>query len=55
MLTLPASVRIYLAVDPIDLRRGHDGLSAIVQGQWGMDLFAGHLFEAISETPQACN
>jgi transposase len=44
VLTLPASVRIYLAVEPVDLRRGHDGLSAVVQGQWRMDLFAGHLF-----------
>jgi len=35
MLTLPGSVRIYLAIDPVDLRRGHDGLSAIAQGQWG--------------------
>jgi hypothetical protein len=44
VLTLPPSIRIYLAVEPIDLRRGHDGLSAVVQGQWRMDLFAGHLF-----------
>ena len=35
MLTLPPSVQIYLAVEPVDLRRGHDGLSAIVRGQWG--------------------
>jgi transposase len=33
VLTLPASVRIYLAVEPIDLRRGHDGLSAVVLGR----------------------
>ena len=26
MLTLPSSVRIYLAAEPVDLRRGHDGL-----------------------------
>ena len=54
MLTLPASVRIYLAVDPIDLRRGHDGLSAIVQGQWGMDLFAGHLFVFFGRRRDRC-
>jgi transposase len=44
MLTLPPSVHIYLAVEPVDLRRGHDGLYAIVRNQWRMDPFAGHLF-----------
>ena len=54
MLTLPPSVRIYLAVEPIDLRRGHDGLSAIVQAQWGMDLFAGHLFVFLGRRADRC-
>ncbi len=44
MLTLPPSVRIYLASEPVDLRRGHDGLYAIVRNQWRLDPFAGHLF-----------
>lgn len=44
MLTLPPSVRIFLAVEPVDLRRGHDGLYAIVRNEWRMDAFAGHLF-----------
>ena len=44
MLTLPPSVRIYLATEPVDLRRGHDGLFAMVRNQWRMDPFAGHLF-----------
>lgn len=44
MLTLPPSVRIYLATEPVDLRRGHDGLFAIVRNQWRLDPFAGHLF-----------
>lgn len=44
MLTLPPSVRIYLASEPVDMRRGHDGLSAIVQSQWSVDLYEGHLF-----------
>jgi transposase len=47
MLTLPPSVRIYLASEPVDLRRGHDGLFAIVRNQWKMDAFAGHLFAFI--------
>jgi transposase len=44
MLTLPASVRVYLASEPVDLRRGHDGLVALVRSAWGLDPFAGHLF-----------
>ena len=31
MLTLPTSVRVYIAAEPVDLRRGHDGLVAIVR------------------------
>lgn len=44
MLTLPPSVHIYMATEPVDLRRGHDGLYAIVRNQWRMAPFAGHLF-----------
>ena len=44
MLTLPASVRVYLAAQPVDLRRGHDGLLAIVRSQWCLNPFRGHLF-----------
>jgi transposase len=54
VLTLPPSVRIYLAVEPVDLRRGHDGLSAIVRGQWGADLFAGHLFVFLGRRRDRC-
>jgi transposase len=44
MLTLAAGARVYLAVEPVDLRRGHDGLCALVRGQLGLDPFNGHLF-----------
>jgi transposase len=44
MLTLQRSVRIVLATEPVDMRRGHDGLCAIVRNQWRLDPFAGHLF-----------
>jgi transposase len=43
MLTLPASVRIYLAAAAIDLRKSIDGLSAIAIAR-GHDVYAGHLF-----------
>lgn len=44
MLTLPPSVRVYLAAEPVDLRRGHDGLVAIVRNTWKLNPFDGHLF-----------
>lgn len=44
MLTLPSSVRVYLAAQPVDLRRGHDGLVAIVRSTWQLNPFDGHLF-----------
>jgi transposase len=43
MLTLPSSVRIYLAAGPVDLRKSIDGLGAIVTER-GHDLYSGHLF-----------
>lgn len=43
MLTLPRSVRIYLAVGPVDLRKSIDGLGALARAN-AHDLFSGHLF-----------
>ena len=43
MLTLPASVRIYLATGAIDLRKSIAGLGALARAR-GHDLFSGHLF-----------
>jgi transposase len=44
MLTLPTSVRVHLTAEPIDLRRGHDGLVAIVRNDWKMNPYEGHLY-----------
>ena len=44
MLTLPSSVRVYLAAEPVDLRRGHDGLVSLVRSTWKLNPFDGHLF-----------
>jgi transposase len=54
VLTLPPSVRIYLATVPVDMRRGHDGLAAIVRNQWRLDLFGGHLFAFIGRRGDRC-
>jgi transposase len=42
--TLPAAVRIYVAAEAIDLRRGFDGLSATTRTVIGADPLSGHLF-----------
>lgn len=44
MLSLPPSVRIYLATTPTDMRKSIDGLMAIVRNAWTLDAYSGHLF-----------
>ena len=44
MLTVPAGVRIYLACGVTDMRRGFDGLAAIVQTALDVNPFGGHVF-----------
>jgi len=44
MIALPASVRVYLASAPCDMRRSFDGLQALAAGSLQLDPFAGHLF-----------
>jgi transposase len=54
VLTLPPSVRIYLATGKVDLRRGHDGLGAIVRNQWKVDIYGGHLFVFVGRRGDRC-
>jgi len=44
MLTMPPSVRVYVAVEPTDLRKSFDGLSTAVTARFGQDPVCGHLF-----------
>lgn len=48
MLTLPSSVRVYMAVDATDMRRSFDRLAATVEGVFGFDITEGHLFVFIN-------
>lgn len=43
MLTFPPNVRVYAALDPVDMRKSHHGLAAIVRDQLGLDPLSGHL------------
>lgn len=47
MLSLPSSVRIFLAAEPTDMRKGFDGLAALVKAR-GADVYSGHLFVFVS-------
>ena len=44
MLTLPPSVRIYVAAQPVDARKSFDGLVALVESEFGLEPLSGHLF-----------
>ncbi len=43
MLTLPRSVRIFIATQPVDMRFGFGKLGRLV-AEMGMDVYSGHLF-----------
>lgn len=49
MLTLPTSVRILLATEPTDMRKGVDGLSRIAEASMGGDIYSGTLFVFVSK------
>lgn len=44
MLSLGVGVPIVLAPEPVDLRRGHDGLVTLVRSRWSLDPYSGALF-----------
>lgn len=44
MIAFPVGVRVWLAARPADMRKGFDGLAAIVQERLREDPFSGHVF-----------
>ena len=44
MLSLPPSVRLFVATQVVDGRKGPDSLMTLVRDVLGEDIFAGHLF-----------
>lgn len=49
MLSLPPSVRIFVATQPVDGRKGVDSLMAIVRDVFEHDPLSGHLFVFFSK------
>jgi transposase len=48
VLTLPPSVKIYVAAEPVDARKSYNGLSALVESHFGHNLLDGHLYAFIN-------
>ena len=44
MIPVPAATKVWLAAGVTDMRKGFNGLSALVQGVLKRDPFSGHLF-----------
>ena len=44
MFSVPASIRVFVATTPVDLRRGFDGLAGLTREVLEEDPLSGHLF-----------
>jgi len=44
MLSLPPGIQVFMAVEPVDMRKSFDGLSAAVQTVFDRNVLDGHLF-----------
>lgn len=44
MLSLSPTIQVFMATEPVDLRKGFDGLSAAVQTVFDRNVLDGHLF-----------
>lgn len=44
ILNLPPAVRLYVATEPVDMRKSFDGLAALVEHHLAEDPLSGHLF-----------
>lgn len=53
-MIFPASVQVWLATDPVDMRRGHDGLLALVRALGLADPYSGHLFVFLGRRADRC-
>lgn len=44
MIAVPAGTRVYLAPGATDMRKAINGLSALVETAWDLNVLSGHLF-----------
>jgi transposase len=50
VITLPRRTRVFALAEPADLRKGFEGLSALVRQKLGRDPLSGHLFLFVNRT-----
>ena len=50
MLTLPPTVRVFIGLEPIDMRSSFDGLAARVSARLARDPLDGHLYCFVNRT-----
>jgi transposase len=53
MIQITAHMRIMVAVEPVDFRKGIDGLCAVCRQELDMDPFSGTLFVFVNKSRQA--
>jgi transposase len=53
-MMLPVSVQIWMTAAPVDMRKGHDGLLALVHGLGIADPYSGHFFVFLGRRADRC-
>jgi transposase len=53
-MMFPSSVQVWMATEPVDMRRGHDGLLAVVRSLGVADPYSGHLFVFLGRRSDRC-
>jgi transposase len=53
-MMLPSSVQVWMATESVDMRRGHDGLLALVRALGVADPYSGHLFVFLGRRADRC-
>ena len=54
MLSLPRSVRVWVATEPVHMGKAHDGLAALVKQEFGDDPFSGNLYVFLGKRRDRC-
>ena len=49
MILLPPGIKVFITSKPVDMRKSHDGLAAVIQTVFRQDIFKGHLFVFFSK------
>lgn len=54
MLSLPPSVRVFVATELVDMRKSFDALALLVEGVLQQDPLSGHLFVFVGKRGNVC-